>query len=434
MAPGQKSATITHRVTLSTDLPRTAHAEPHLSINPNNPDELLVASIVLPDSAKHRVDVFTSHDQGQNWTREELPAADSLGTIDPWTAFDRKGNSLVSLLTPTTFAENNRFMAFKLFRKSTGSGDWERTYTHVLQRGNGGSFDQPKLTVDLSPESDYTNRLYMSSNRWARPTKLRNGTKTLAFLHSADAGDTFSDINYIAENNFRKQSLNTLVLSDGTVIGGYYNYMTVEPRSMSSKPAWTLKSFDGGQTFSYPNIITTEAVDMPLLAADTSASGYQDRIYMAGVLSNENPTLSVLHSDSRGERWSAPQKIAELPEARKVAHYAAVDGEGRVGVLWSTMVEEQEGKECYRVSFSYSTDGGTRFQTQNLLPQDAYCLDMPGEPRMLAMAREYRPVNPRFSKGGEYLGLAGLPGGGFYAVWVEPVDGILHLKGARISF
>jgi hypothetical protein len=53
---------------------------------------------------------------------------------------------------------------------------------------------------------------------------------------------------------------------------------------------------------------------------------------------------------------------------------------------------------------------------------------------MYAMAREFRPINPRFSKGGEYLGLVGLPEGGFYAVWVQPVNGILHLKGSKVSF
>jgi hypothetical protein len=186
----------------------------------------------------------------------------------------------------------------------------------------------------------------MSSNRWARPTKLKNSSKAIAFLHSKDTGNTFSEIKYIAENNFRKQSLNTLVLSDGTIIGGFYNYMTAEPRPMSTKPAWTFKSFDGGETISYPNIITTEAVDMSLLAADTSSSGFKDRIYMAGVLSDENPTLSVLYSDSRGERWSNPQKIKELPEARKVAHYAAVDGKGQLGVLWSTLSRKGEKQKC----------------------------------------------------------------------------------------
>lgn len=433
-ASDRDSVRFENKVTISADLPAASHAEPHLSINPVNPDELLLAAITLPDSSMHRVNVFRSMDRGESWTRENLPAVDSLGTIDPWTGFDREGNSFVSLLTPTTFTENDRFMSFKLFRKGDVDQTWQKTYTHVLKRGNGGSFDQPKLTVDQSAGSEYTNRLYISSNRWARPTKLRNGTKAIAFMYSEDAGSTFSEMEYIAENNFRKQSLNTLVLSDGTIIGGFFNYMTVEPRSMSARPVWTFKSFDGGKTTSYPNIVTTKAVDMPLLAVDTTSSGYRDRIYMAGVLSGEKPTLSVLYSDSRGERWSSPQKIEELDGARKIAHYASVDGKGRLGFLWTRRTYEGDKTECYEVNFSYSLDGGNSFTTRNVLNEESYCLDIPGEPRMYSMAREYRPINPRFSKGGEYLGLAGLPDGGFYAVWVQPVDGILHLKGSKIMF
>lgn len=428
------SVTFSNKVQISADNPQNSHVEPHLSINPNNSNEFLLASVVLPDSSRHHVDAFRSTDNGRNWVREKLPTTDSLGTIDPWTAFDRRGNSFVSLLTATTFSKEDSFIGFKLFRKSNIQNDWLNTYTHILERGQGGSFDQPKLTIDNTMNSKYTHRLYMSSNRWARPTKLQNSTKAVAFLYSQNAGDSFSDINYVAENNFRKQSLNTLILSDGTLIGGYYNYMTIEPRSLRTKPAWTFKSFDGGKTTSYPNIITIKAVDMPLLAADTTSSEYQDRIYMAGVLSHKNPTLSVLFSDSRGERWSEPKKVKELATARKIAHYPAVDGEGRLGILWTEKMSESKNKECYRVHFSHSWDGGESFATKSVLEEGKYCLDIPGKPRMYAMADEYRPVNPRFSKGGEYLGLVGMPEGGFYAVWVQTVDGILQLRGSHIEF
>lgn len=433
-ASQEDSVRLINRVTISADLPETPHAEPHLSLNPSNPDELLVASIVFPDSARHRVHAFRSTDTGHTWNRETLHTVDSLGTIDPWTGFDRHGNSYVSLLTATTFTKDDRFMSFKLFRKNQEKPEWEKPYTHVLQRGNGGSFDQPKMTIDLSPDSRFTNRLYISSNRWARPTKLRNGTKAVALMYSDNGGDSFSKMKYIAENNFRKQSLNTQVLSDGTVIGGFFNYMTVEPRSMSTRPVWTFKSFDGGESVSYPNIVTTQAVDMPLLAADTTSSGYKNRIYMAGVISGESPALAVLHSDSRGERWSDPQPVRRLTVSNRIVHYAATDAKGRLGIIWTRKTREVKGEECYSVNFSYSLDGGNTFETKNLLDEGSYCVEIPGEPVMYTMAPEYRPVNPRFSDGGEYLGLVGLPEGGFYAVWVQTVNGVLQLKGGRLQF
>lgn len=55
----------TNPVIISSDLAQVSHADPHLSINPDNSSELLVGTVVLPDSSKHRIDVLRSTNQGK---------------------------------------------------------------------------------------------------------------------------------------------------------------------------------------------------------------------------------------------------------------------------------------------------------------------------------------------------------------------------------
>jgi hypothetical protein len=437
-APGETATPVdtievTDPVVLSSDLPLTPHSEPHLSINPNNPDELLVGTVVFPDSSKHRVDVLRSTNQGQSWEREQLPIADSISSIDPWTGFDRQGNSIVSVLAPTTAHEGDTALGFELFRKPSSDEEWKRSYTHVIDPDRGWSLDQPKLAVDQSRESKYTNRIYVSAHRWGDETGAGRSRHTAAFTYSSDSGESFSEMAHVSEDNLKDNALNPVVLSDGTMIGGTYNYLTIDTHKFQHL-TWTFASSDGGRSHESLNFVTSKSIDLPLLAADTTSSGYQDRIYMASVVSDPDTMLAVLHSDSRGQRWSDPKKVAEVAtKDKRITHYAAVDGEGRIGIVWTQKVRQSENEQCYRVHFSYSEDGGDTFTTDVTSENRTYCARIPGTPRMMTMAGEYRPVNRRFGKGGEYLGLVGMPDGGFYAVWVETEDGTLHLNGSRIT-
>lgn len=420
-------------VVLSSDLAQTPHAEPHLSINPNDPDELLVGAVVLPDSSKHRVDLFRSTNLGRSWQRETLPIADSVSSIDPWTSFDRKGNSFVSVLAPTTVHDGDTALGFKLFNRPHNDDGWELSHDQTIDPERGWSLDQPKLAVDQSRQSTYTNRIYISAHRWGDETNAGRSTHTTAFTYSGDSGDSFSKLTHFSEDNLKDAALNPVVLSDGTVIGGTFNYLTIDTHRFQHL-AWTFASNDGGETVENLNFVTSKSIDLPLLAADTTSNGHKDRVYMASVVSDPDTTVAVLYSDSRGQRWSEPKKVTEVAtESKRITHYPAVDGKGRLGILWTQRVRQTKKEQCYRVHFSYSRDGGDTFSTDVISENEAYCVSIPGTPRMMAMAGEYRPVNPRFGKGGEYLGLVGLPDGGFYAVWVETEDGTLHLKGSRLS-
>lgn len=432
LQPAQADSIIlSNQVVISSDLPNTPHAEPHLSINPNNPDDLLLGAIVLPDSTKHRVNAFRSLDGGNSWRRKHLPIADSLSSIDPWTDFDLKGNAYLSVLAPTTFYPNDKDMGFIIFRNRPNQPRWINTYTHVIEKGD--SFDQPKIVVDQSKNSEYTNRLYVSSTKWGVDTKQGNSTHTTGLLYSEGTSESFSEARHIAENNVKNSTLNPVILSDGTLVGGFFNYLLLDSRRFQQL-AWTFKSTDGGKTTTYPNLVTSKlALSRPNITADTTSNGFKDRIYVTGTVTKPDTMLATFYSDSKGDRWSSANKVDPITSGNaRITSYSGVDGKGRLGIIWTQKIRQNKNKECFKVSFSYSTDGGNSFATKTLA--NKYCVTIPGKPKMFTMAEEYRPVNPRFANGGEYLGLVGLTQGGFYVVWVQTVEGTLQLKGSKISF
>jgi hypothetical protein len=418
--PLSSAAQLGSIVRVSGDEPALHHAEPHVSIEPGSHSHLLAASIAFPDSLPHRVDAFSSVDGGRTWERSRLPMPEGVAArsyIDPWTAVAPDGTEYVSVLARAD-AESRKAVPW-VFVRAPGAEGWQHLVT--IDSPGRGSFDQPKIGVRPA-----TGELVMSVQRNGRRTERDHYTQALSVATIDPADPAAVALEHVAENNVEKNSMNVVALPDGTVLTGYYEWLRMGGSERLGL-LWTLLVAD---TAAAPNLTTSEnGMGMGWLAADPRESA--DRLYMVFVRGGE---LVVGGADGGGERWSEPVAVATVPDGQFVISAAAVDGAGRIGVVWTTPMPSPEGQVCHATWFSGSEDEGANFSAPVMLEGAPGCLTVPGTATLLAMSGEYWNTNESYARGGEYLGLVGFPEGGFYAVWTEAVDDVTQILGRRVRY
>lgn len=99
---------------------------------------------------------------------------------------------------------------------------------------------------------------------------------------------------------------------------------------------------------------------------------------------------------------------------------------GVLVVLWNDRRADPLDR-CFRARASASLDGGATFVPSVPLTITDVC---PATGDLADFST--RRFRLRFANGGETQGLAPLPGGDVLAVWVDEVDGVMHLRASAI--
>lgn len=439
------SVEVGRRIQVSGDMPLAHHVEPHLAIDPTDPNHLLAAVGVVPDSQPHRVDALVSFDGGGSWHRKVLPGLADTESIDPWAAFGADGLPVITALihdhdkmSPSGSAP----VGIAVFRSRDEGRSWEGPA--VASYGLGGSYDQPKIGADHST-GPYRGRLYVAAFHWGprtRPGNLR--TSSLGVLSSHN-GRTFRGPDEVNANNVHKSSVQPVVLPDGTLVLLYREWGLISDDYERTDLLWAIHSRDGGETYSPPFLVSAWTSPGFVDAVAASAGPARDRIYAvwledvepvparasAAEPRRDERVLRIAYSDERGMEWSKPSDVA-VTEAgvQLVIFRVAVDGQGNVAVAWVESREAGEG-QCHETLLSISSDGGETFTTPTPLADPA-CHALPGDASMYSMGHSISPILPRFGRGGDYFGLVGIPDGGFRALWSAAEDGVIRLWFAPI--
>jgi hypothetical protein len=433
------------RVLVSADMPHTHHAEPHLAVDPTDPNHLLGVVAVLPDSGRHHVDAFVSFDGGETWHRQILPGIGDTETLDPWAAFSADGLPVVTVLMDDHDKANPSGWSpagIAVFRSRDGGRSW--LGPSIVPYGLGASYDQQKVGADHS-QGPYRGRLYIAAFHWGPRTRPGNlPTSSLGVLSTHNAR-TFRGPDEINANNVHKTSVQPVVLSDGTLVLLYREWGLVSDNYERTDLLWAVHSTDGGATYSPPFLVSAWTSPGFADAAVIAAGATSDRV-VAAWLEDTGPVparasaaearrdaraLRIAHSDVRGMEWSAPVDVAFAEaEVRLTSFRVAADGRGRVAMVWVETTEQGEG-QCHEMRVRVSADGGETFSPASPLAEPA-CHELPGDGVMFTMGHETSPVLPRFGRGGDYFGLVGLPGGGFRVLWSAVEEGVLRLWFASI--
>lgn len=434
------------RVLVSADAPELSHVEPHLAVDPTDPDHLLAAVAVLPDSAPHRVDAFVSFDGGESWERKALPGLSDTESLDPWVAFGAAGRPVVTALVhdhEKAGPSGSAPAAIAVFRGGEGGRSWQGP--ELVSYGLGSSYDQQKVGADHSG-GPYDGRLYIAGFHWGPRTRPGNLPTSAVGVISSDNGVTFAGPRELSANNVQKASVQPVVLTDGTLVLLYREWGLL-PDFQRTDLLWAVHSTDGGTSYSPPFLVSAWTSPGFADAASAAAGPWTDRIYGAWIedvdavpartsaadFRRDAPrSLRVAHSDHRGMNWSEPVTVASTGEDMRLTTFRiAADGAGDVAAVWTVTRMAQDGRQCHDWNVSVSTDGGDTFPHATPLSETA-CHPLPGGLVMYSMGHQYASVMPRFGRGGDYFGLVGLPDGGFHVLWSAAEDGVMRLWSSSI--
>lgn len=400
------------------------HVEPHLVVDPEDASHLVAAAMALPKEGKGlQMRVYRSQDGGRSWSGHALEPRESArngSDVDPWLAYAEDGSLYLTHLPGL------------VWRSVDGGGSWEGPA--VLPQGEEGAIDAPKMTIDRTG-GPYQGRIYVAATQNIH-REGETDLRALAVFRSADGGRSFDWPRQLAPNDFANKNGDLSVLPDGTLLATFHELFH-EDEVVRSPRFWSVRSSDGGRSFSAPSLITADFTAIsPQLAVDRTDRAYAGRVYATWLGLRWDRDHYVSHSDDGGRTWSEPQAIVSRSDTTvyPTPVVAAVSPDGTLGILWAENLPEM-GPSCFDFRFAASTDGGQSFSEAIVVSDEASCSDLEGN--RLVMRTAARPagttVADRFRSGGDYFGLVALAGGSFQALWADSRTGILQLWTDRID-
>ncbi|PYU36865.1 MAG: hypothetical protein DMG54_35535 [Acidobacteria bacterium] len=378
--------------------------EPHLSINPRNPNNLIAGAMVAQSDYNYSVIGLSSLDGGLTWYKHEFSAK---GAGDVWTAFVADGTAVLSFLAQPD-------SALQVFRSGDGGRTWsERPATTA--RGQ----DHPTLL--FGPDGS----LYTVSAGYAR-TKSERARDAIIVTRSADGGASFAGPVSVIASNLLYEAGNPAIAPDGMLLIPFADHHRPGSRRRLQGPRdWMVVSSDGGKTFSEPLLIS-ESCDGR--GGWSSLAVFRDRTYHVCPAAELNG-IQFRHSENRGETWSEPIRIDHpgdtTPQTRTPA--IAVNGEGHIAIAWYDARNDRStikgNFRCQEIVVAVSVDGGLTF-----LPE----VQVSSKPSCAATPRNVETAL-RFPAGGEYMGLAAAPDGSFQLLWSDSRSEMYRLYTAKVA-
>jgi len=396
--------------------PELPLVEPRPAVNPDDPDHLVVGTIVAaPDRrGPWHCAALTSFDGGDTWSRSELGVE---RCIDPWVEFTPEG----VLVTAIEIGGEDRGFRLLGFRSSDGGRTWTDAPVPY-----GDAFDHEVLTVD--PDG----RMFMAARR-DRSRASGRPRHTLWIARSDDGGRSFRELAELEPSTLSLSPTGVAVDGDTIVAGFRDSQRDVDgfrgEGMLARARSWVVRSEDGGTTFSPPMLVTDACASgiegafpgYPYLDGDPGG-----RLYHVCVRPGLDG-IALTRSVDGGERWAHPVRVDGGPGDSHVRTPMLAVGEAGpggvpavAGIAW---FDRRDDPGCQRLWFTASTDGG-----ESVLEP----VEVSTEPSCPARGDNGR-VAESWSMGGDYSSLAAGPDGRFHVVWADSRSGRFRLRHAVLQ-
>ncbi|MDX1671259.1 MAG: hypothetical protein R3211_02895 [Balneolaceae bacterium] len=394
------------------------HFEPHLAINPTDSDNMLAASMAVPEEGKgHTIRIYATQDGGETWNHYPIDTTTVYGG-DPWLDFGPDGTAYLVYLPG-------------LIRRSADGGkSWSEPV--YLPKGEAGPFDYPKIIVDKS-SAEYKGRIYVVASQSDRPTQEENHVSPIAVLRSLDGGNTFSFPVHILPGAINYQNGKPAITSAGNLVVPFNEISKKRRVFLESPRLWITWSKNGGKSFDLPRLVAEDFIAFqPHLAADTAGQEFRDRIYAVWSTGSEfGFNLYSSHTDNNGITWSDTIRVNDGPAYDYTQRPStAINKEGVLGLFWMDTRYDSTAK-CFTPFFTATVDGGLSYIKNVPLSKSPSCNDTPSN--NIAFSDSGTTIYDRWSRGGDYFGLAALPDGNFQVLWSDSKTGTFQLWTARIT-
>ncbi len=404
--PGGARLRVGPEIRVGDDLPALPQVEPVVAVNPRDPANIVVASIVVQEPGSDRfwdswtVQALVSSDGGATWGRHRLPGLENAFAGDPWLSWTPDGAVYLSCLVRVNREERSTPLKVWLYRSTDGGRRWSGP-VEVLFAG-AGSLDHPMLDI-----SDGERYLFAS-----------RGLSSIVVSRAGTSLEALEPLPGYEPDSLNNNLGNGAGLPGGRFVFSYFSMSVPQP-----SPLWAIRSSDGGRTYQR-SLITPEhiPVGFPSMTTNRSSGVRAGRVYSVWVRSDARPYVMLGYSDDVGASWSLPVRVHTDSSVRTRALPAvSVDGSGVVAVAW--IDGRHHAGDCWDVYATASRDGGTTFLPEQRLTPETTC---PGASANLGAGRRWR-------WGGDYIGLAPTTGGGFYVVWSDARSGVYQVWMRRLE-
>lgn len=422
------------------------HYEVRVAAHPSDPDVLLAAGMVVPDSAdQFDVIVYRSSDGGDSWT-QSLDVAPGSGEGDPDLAFGPSGRAYLIEMGAG---------ADLLHRSPDGGRNWEEPTPVEIG-------DRPFLAVS-GAGTEHPGRVYLHSSSRTDPLDGGRGENAVTVLRTDSVGGEVVSRErfHVDGDRYVLGNGESAVLSDGTVVFlyperrdgsdiGMYEGMTAPDPRVHREPNARLKALvsrGGGESFAPARTVANwyhrfgrgRSAMIPALAADTSSGAFRDRLYAAWTdfRSGEGQIL-LSHSEDRGRSWSDPV-VVNRGGGSAFHPMLAVNDEGVLGVAWYDRRDSPSGLG-YSVRFAASVDGGETVEPSVRVSEKAFryswddgLVTMGMDGSSGGAHRADVSVHSFNETGGHTAGMAVDASGRFHPVWVDNRTGVSQVWTAPVT-
>ena len=333
-----------------------AEVEPHIAINPTNPNNLIASwqQDRWSDGAAQGVGIAFSFDAGATWTTRALPASrcgggnssnggDYARATDPWVTFSPNGTAYqMSLAINGAILQPGSSTAMLVFRSTDGGRNWSAPVA-VIADGERFFNDKNSITADPT-DSRYVYAV------WDRLTSDNRGPAM--FARTIDGGQSWEPARVIYDPGVNNQTLGSVisVLPDGTVIN-FFATLRVFANTTATEMT-VIRSTDKGATWSAPIRVADfrgigtrdpetgqairDAGTLPQLAVSPQGvliATWQDARFSNGA----RDAVAAVRSSDGGLTWTAPVQVSSVPAAQAFTPSVNVRADGTIGISYFDM-------------------------------------------------------------------------------------------------
>jgi len=324
-----------------------SEVEPHVAVNPRNPDNVVGTwqQDRWSGGAARGVVVAASQDGARSWARINMPFSRCGGGIDeratdPWVSFGADGTAYAMALAVSGASLTAGSSSAMLVSRSTDGGrNWSAPAT--LIRDGGDAFnDKNALTADPI----VAGHAYAVWDRLAA-----SGGGPLMLARTTDGGATWEPARAIFDPGVESQTIGALVavLPSGALATSFTRIDSVGGNNVLS--LWVLRSADRGVTWSAPVKVadmqpigavipeTQVAIrDGSVLAQMAAGPGgelyavWQDARFSGGQID----AIAMSKSADGGLTWTTPVRLSTVAATQAFTPQVHVAGDGTVGVSY----------------------------------------------------------------------------------------------------